>query len=448
MTDTLGAVTDFVLGGAGAVIPEAALDYAATLLIDTVGVAAGAVPMQAGRIARDHAARYMMAEGADAAPILFDGRRAGLPGAAWAGATQIDNLDAHDGFNPTKGHIGCAVVPALFALARAQPDLAGLAALAHMVRAYEVAGRAGLALHASVSDYHTSGAWNALGVAAMGVAMRGQDATVLAHALGIAEYHGPRSQMMREIANPTMLHDGSGMGAFVGIQAALLAEEGFHGAPAITVTDAPAHWADLGTRWTVNENYIKPYPICRWAHAAIDGIRLIRDRDGLTPDAVERIEIGCFAEAAALWPRMPRTTSEAQYALAFPVATMLRFGEIGPDRIMGAALTDPETAALVGRITCHVEDRHQARFPSGRWSDVTVITRDGRRLTSGDMNARGGPQDIWPPAKVEEKFHLMTGQVLPAQQARAIWSMRDRLLDPATRFSELADLVQKVARDD
>ena len=30
----------------------------------------------------------------------------------------------------------------------------------------------------------------------------------LRHALGIAEYHGPRSQMMREIANPSMLHDG------------------------------------------------------------------------------------------------------------------------------------------------------------------------------------------------------------------------------------------------
>ena len=41
----------------------------------------------------------------------------------------------------------------------------------------------------------------------------------LRQALGIAEYHGPRSQMMREIATPTMLHDGSGMGALVGSMA-------------------------------------------------------------------------------------------------------------------------------------------------------------------------------------------------------------------------------------
>jgi 2-methylcitrate dehydratase PrpD len=66
----------------------------------------------------------------DAAPLLFDGRSASLPGAAFALATQIDNLDAHDGLNMTKGHIGCAVVPALCALAEAQPDLTGREALA------------------------------------------------------------------------------------------------------------------------------------------------------------------------------------------------------------------------------------------------------------------------------------------------------------------------------
>jgi 2-methylcitrate dehydratase PrpD len=131
------------------------------------------------------------------------------------------------------------VVPALCALAEAKPDLTGREALAAMVMAYEVAARAAVALHTSVSDYHTSGAWNGLGVAALGCRLRGLRPDTLRHALGIAEYHGPRSQMMREIANPTMLHDGSGMGALTGMMAVLLAEDGFTGAPAITVEDAP-----------------------------------------------------------------------------------------------------------------------------------------------------------------------------------------------------------------
>jgi 2-methylcitrate dehydratase PrpD len=302
---TFDEIAAFALGPAD--IPDAALDAAATLLIDTLGVAAGAAGLEIGRIARDHAVRFQSArDPKDAAPILFDGRVASLPGAAFALATQIDNLDAHDGLNMTKGHIGCAVVPALCALAHDKPDLTGRAALTAMVIAYEIAARAAVALHASVSDYHTSGAWNGLGVAALGCRLRGLSADTLRHALGIAEYHGPRSQMMREIANPTMLHDGSGMGALAGMMAVLLAEDGFTGAPAITVEDAPQHWADLGQRWTITENYIKPYPICRWAHAALDATGGLMEAHGLTAPDIAKVEVRTFAEAAALFPAFPR----------------------------------------------------------------------------------------------------------------------------------------------
>jgi 2-methylcitrate dehydratase PrpD len=39
-------------------------------------------------------------------------------------------------------------------------------------------------------------------------------------AIGIAEYHGPRSKMMRVIDAPTMVKDGSGWGAMAGVSAA------------------------------------------------------------------------------------------------------------------------------------------------------------------------------------------------------------------------------------
>jgi len=222
-------IAEFTLGAGD--VPEDALQMAATLLIDTLGVAAGAAQMAPGRIARDHAVRFLAAGSADdAATLLFDGRKASLSGAAFAAATQIDNLDAHDGYNPTKGHIGCAVVPALCAFAEHHPSLSGRDALAALAVSYEVSARAAIALHNTVSDYHTSGAWNALGAVAIGARLRGVSKDVLRHAFGIAEYHGPRSQMMREIANPTMLHDGSGMGAMVGVMAVLLAQDGFEGA--------------------------------------------------------------------------------------------------------------------------------------------------------------------------------------------------------------------------
>ena len=435
-------IAEFALSGRD--IPQSTLDMAATLLIDTVGVAAGAAGLTAGRIARDHVFAFHGAGAPEhAAHMMFDGRCASIPGAAFATATQIDNLDAHDGLNQTKGHIGCAVVPALFAFAENRPELSARDALKVLVVAYEIAARAAFALHTSVSDYHTSGAWNALGVAAIGCRLGDANPDQLRQAFGIAEYHGPRSQMMREIANPTMLHDGSGMGALVGSMAALMAKDGFTGAPAITVEneDAAQFWADLGEVWTIEQNYIKPYPICRWAHAALDALSRLMGAHGFHADDVANITVNTFAESAALFPGMPATTSQAQYSLPFALATMLVHGRIGPDEITGAGLSDPQVAALLPRISVHEAVRHSERFPEGRWSDVTVELKDGRRLASGDVNARGGSEAPMDMHEVEAKFHIMAS-ALPEPRRRAIWEMREQLMQPEAKFEELARLVR------
>ena len=437
---SIDAIAAFTLGDT--TVPDTAMDFAATLLIDTLGVTAGASDLEVSHIARNHAHRFLGAgDASGATTLLFDGRKASLPGAAFASATQTDNLDAHDGFNPVKGHIGCAVVPALCALGEHIPELTAREALTAMVLSYEVAARAGLALHGSVSDYHTSGAWNALGVAALGARLRGLDAHRLRQAFGIAEYHGPRSQMMREIANPTMLHDGSGMGALTGLMAVFLAEDGFDGAPAITLedTDIKHFWEDLGTRWTVTENYIKPYPICRWAHAAIDALGGLMDTHGFSDADVSGIEVGTFAESAALFPAMPATTSQAQYSLAFALGARLVHGRVGPDEIAGDTLSDPRIAAVLDKITVREEPRHSARFPEGRWSDVTVRLADGRMLASGDTQAKGGVEVPMSLSEVEAKFHTMAATLAPDRR-HAIWKMRDEMISDRP-FADLLSLL-------
>ncbi len=434
-------IARFTLGTT--VVPEASLEMTATLLIDTLGVAAGAEGMEAGRLARDHAVRFHAAASPkDAATLLFDGRSVSISGAAFALASQIDNLDAHDGYNPTKGHIGCAVVPALCAFAQAKPDLRARDALIALAISYEVAARAGIALHASVSDYHTSGAWNALGVAALACRLNGNSPEVLRHAFGIAEYHGPRSQMMREIANPTMLHDGSGPGALIGSMASLMAADGFTGAPALTVEapDAAPHWADLERFWTVDQNYIKPYPICRWAHAAIDALAMVMRDYGLHNDQIAHVRVNTFREAAQLYPSMPQTTSQAQYSLPFALAVLLVHGHIGPKHIAGAGLSDAGIEAALGKISVNESPRHSDRFPLGRWSDVDVELTDGTILQSGDIHARGGPEAPMDISEVEEKFMTMCAD-MEQERAAKIWRMRTTMLDADTKFSELLDLV-------
>ncbi len=444
---TAARVADFVLGDLTHV-PESALRMAATLLLDTIGVAAGAANLPVARIARDFAVDFHAAgSNRFSAPLMFDGRRVSLAGAAYAAATQIDNLDGHDGYNPTKGHIGCAVVPALFAFASQKPELSGREALATLVMAYEVAARAGISLHATVSDYHTSGAWNALGVAAIGCRLQNTSAEVLRHALGIAEYHVPRSQMMREIANPTMLHDGSGIGAMTGVNAAVLAARGFEGAPATTM-EAPevAHiWQDLGTDWTIERNYVKPYPVCRWAHAAIDATHQLMQDGRFSASDVASVHVETFSEAAQLFAGMPATTSQAQYSLAFAIAVMLHHECIGPQHVSGAGLSDPALADLLPKIKITEDVRHSTRFPAGRWSNVTIELTDGRVLPSGDVHATGGPEAPMRAEQFKHKFDMMAAAALSPERAAAVWSAGQCLLDDGLLFASLAEHVHAPA---
>ena len=440
----LAKVSRFTLDLPSADIPLDVMERAALLLLDTLGICMASGPMEAGVLAREAARKlYGASDETTTARMLFDGRPVSLAGAVYAAATQTDNLDGHDGFNPVKGHVGVVTVPTLAVLAQHLPDLTGPDALAPLVIGYEVAGRAGLALHNTVTDYHTSGAWNALGVVAMAARLRNQSPETLREALGIAEYHGPRSQMMREIANPTMLHDGSGWGALAGMSAAILAESGFTGAPAITVegTDAAGYWNDLGTTWQTTQQYIKPYPICRWAHAPIDAARELMAVHDITHDQITRVTIRSFANAIALYPDMPDTTSKAQYSLPFAVAAMLVHGDIGLAQISGVGLSDPHIARLVSATDLVVSNEHQALFPDQRTADVDLVLSDGRTLRSGLTHARGGPERPFAAPEITKKFMQFAVPVAGETRAAAIRDACLKLTEPGAKFAELGEML-------
>lgn len=126
-----------------AALPADVTHTAKLLVLDLLGVLAAAGKLEAGRIARDHAVNHWAA-GPDApsARLLFDGRRTSLPGFGFAMGTQLDNLDAHDGWQPSKGHAGAALLPALCAFAEGSASVSGPEALAAMILGYEISYRA------------------------------------------------------------------------------------------------------------------------------------------------------------------------------------------------------------------------------------------------------------------------------------------------------------------
>ena len=443
--------TDFLHRLSWDELPGDVRAQAALALLDTLGVCAASQRTALSEIAAEHACRHFGRGAGGGARLLFAaGHRAGLRispvGAAFAGASATDSLDAHDGHPVTKGHAGCAVVPSLCAFAddlgESGKDLSGREFLTALVVGYEIAIRAGMALHATVADYHTSGAWAGIGVAAMGARLMKLEHSATRHALGIAEYNGPRSQMMRCIDHPTMLKDGSGIGAMIGTQAAYLAADGFTGAPAITLEsgEVAEFWQDLGNTWRLLEQYYKPYPVCRWAQPPLTEIAEIRRHHAFSVEDIDEVRIGTFHEAIRLAGARPQNTEEAQYSILFPVATYLAKGEILAGDVMEEALQDPQVAALEERISLEEKAEHNARFPRTRTCDVTLRLKDGRILTSANHATLGDAANPLGPDGLREKFRRMTGDALPPERAARLERAVEALADDGslTEFLDLA----------
>lgn len=437
-------------------IPEPVREVMRRSLLDTIGVAALGSTTEIARITRRYADTFWNAPSdKPRARMIMNGGLVSPAGAAFAGAFTLDSIDAHDGFSPAKGHAGSAVFPALLALVEerrfsGKPMNAQDFMLA-MVQAYEIGGRSGLAMHGTVSDYHTSGAWNAVGIAAATGRALGLDAGGIRHAVGIAEYHGPRSQMMRCIDFPTMLRDGVGWGAPTGLSAAYMAEMGFTGAPAITIEaeNAAAWWDDLGDDWRIYETHYKRYPVCRWAHPALDAIELMMRDHGLTHHDIEKIRIQTFHNATRLAGVAPKTLDELTYAIVYPAAIMAVRGKIGRAELREEVLHDPDIQRVAQAMEL-VETAHYTKISHGkRWADVTLYLSDGREIMSAPMTPRGDADDPLSEAELAAKFDLLSDGLIPPERGQEMKQAArefDRLSD--ADFTHLLDNIFQATQPD
>jgi 2-methylcitrate dehydratase PrpD len=410
-------------------------------LVDLAGsLAAGRrTPMSA--VARDHAA---LAFGGDQATLLLDGRRVSAPGAALATGMTIDSFDIHDSHRESLGHAGVHVFAATLAILElrrsrggALPD--GRDFLATLTAGYEIGCRAGRALHGTTSDYHTSGAWGAVSSAGLYGRVLGLDRERTREALGIAEYHGPRSQMMRCIDHPTMVKDGSGWGAMAGVSAGMLAEAGFTGAPALTVESGEARpwWTSLGSEWEILEQGFKAHGSCWWAQPAIEAALTLARSNRLQPDDIRAIRVETFEKAVHLGQDHPTTTEQAQYSLPFPIAAALVKGSrqldgwygLGPDDLLDPGNEDPETLRLAGSIELVDAPDLTAAFPQRFLARVIVTLADGSTLASPDTTFRGELDDPFDDRDLTTKARWLMEPVLDRDRMERLlgnaWSMPD-----------------------
>lgn len=414
----MNAILDFIHDLSFNDLPQPVIAQAKRCLLDLSGVAVAGRSTRLSHIMQG----FVRSQYPGEIPMLFAGQTASACGAALYGAMLIDSMDAHDGQVLTKGHVGVSVLPGLLALTHGVA-LDSREWLTHLVVGYEIATRAGIALHASATDYHTSGAWNGLGVVAMAARLLPLSKVQTREALGAAEFYGPRSQMMRCIDYPTMLKDGSGWGALAGISSALLAQSGFTGAPAVTLADESLSsiWSDLGQRWYILEQYFKAYPVCRWAQPAVEAVRQLRVQLPQDLSQIESIRVFSFHEATRLHTMHPTSTEQAQYSLPFSVACALMDDSITPRAIAETdeGLFHPLRRQLSAKVQMVEEERYNVLFPAERWAHTEILLKDGQRLLSESTMARGNPENPLSDDELKSKFLLLseTGLSSPQQQA-------------------------------
>lgn len=367
-------------------------------LLDTLAAITAGYRQEGVGIVRRYATDCLCEGNAGSKATLLDGSGTTLSaeGATLANGVAANALDIDDGHRKVKGHPAAVVIPP--ALATAEATASSVRELLDAVYVgYELAVRAGMAIH-EVDDLYTgTGSWGAVGAAATVARLRGLTLEQTAHALGVAEYHAPRTPIMRGVEQPGMTKDGIGWGAYAGIVAARLAEAGFTGSG--TVFDDADAVDTLGEEFQVTNGYLKPYPCCRWAQPGVEAVLTLTSQYDIDPQTVESVRVETFEEATHLRTRSPDTVEEAQYSYPYPVAAALARGQFTQAEHAVAVRSDAAVCTLAERVELRVNGVLDERFPSECLARVEVETA-GETYVSDVRRARGARDS---PLTVDER---------------------------------------------
>ena len=216
----------------------------------------------------------------------------------------------------------------------------------------------------------------------------------------------------------------AGQAARGGLLAARMAERGVTGPPAVlecpdgffqAFAGAETSRADIfkdSEGFAITQCYIKPYACCRHFHAALDALFDILDAENLEPEAVERVEVGTYAFAAAHgsvgWDDM----ATAQLSFPFVMATGLHARSVEIAQFSEAARCDPKVTADCAKIVVAVDADCEARYPRNRPSKVTLHAAGGRRFVRRVDEPLGAPRNPLDDAALGDKYLRLAGPVL------------------------------------
>ncbi len=344
-------------------------------------------------------------------------------GAATAMGHASNAYDIDDGHNIIRAHPGTSFIGAL--LATAYEKNASLKELfSAMLVAYEVSIRMGVAIMDYYKYAHSSGTFGAVGVAAGVGKLLGFSEEQLNHVLSISEFNAPLVPGIRSVEYPSMNKDGVPFGVMIGMLAIAETKCGFTGNKNLLEADEYCHLSnDLGINYEILSLYFKPYPCCRWAHPAIDACIFTMKKHGISAADVDHVAIKTFHRATLLSKIEPKNADDAQYNIAYPVATAIVHGDFSIQHVTPEAFLDNTVLEMMKKLTFETDEALDQKFPKQRICRAEIRTKDGSTFISDDFEPSGEANENIGITWLSQKFHRIVATVLKKEDREKILSL-------------------------
>ena len=373
--------------------------------------------------------------------VIGTNKKFNFLGASTAMGHSSNAYDIDDGHNLTRSHPGTSFIGALLAETYKQ-DLT----LKHLYEAMVVSYDATVRMGAAIMDYyqfaHSSGTFGAIGVTTGVGKLRKYTKESLNNVLSIAEFNAPLVPGIRSVEYPSMNKDGVPFGVMIGALALTENESGFTGNKNLLESQEFCHYLDgLGNDYAIMGLYFKPYPCCRWAHPAIDACVNLMKENNLTYQDIEKVVIKTFDRATKLSKIIPTCTDEAQYNIAYPVATAIVNGDFGIDKVLPSAFNDQRVLDMMKNLYFEVDLDIDKQFPTHRICRAEIYTKDNKVLVSPDCEPSGEAHENIGNDWLANKFRRMTAPILSSDSQEQILNFM--LGSENQKVKDLVDLVNK-----
>lgn len=432
------ALAGFATGFAFKDLPAAAMAAAKVSILDALAVSIAGTRSRTGQSAIN-----AFANGSGGSATVMGTRFTAHPSLAalvngtLGHALDFDDVWADDdGVVAWRGHPTVCVLPAVLAAAEAE-GCDGATALLAFIIGVEIAGKLGTVFgpHLGRAGFHPTAIVGTLGAAAAVARVLKMEPSRVPIMLGIAATAA--SGLARNFGTDTKPFH-AGLAAQGGVQAALLAREGF-GANAEAVTDfirihsGPAEAESLRVLDTLGKVWdivapglsIKKYPCCRFGHLPLDATLMLVAQERFAASDVESftIRIQPGADTALIY-KEPDTGLEGKFSMEYALGAALLDGQVTLASFTDAMVRRPAVRAIMQRV--------RVEYKSGPGAEAVARTARGEHRASADV-VRGDPANPLSRDELLQKCYQCLDGIMP--NARI-----DRLVDAVDRLEQLPDM--------